>query len=453
MEAVGATASFISIITLAVQSAEVVYKTVKTIEDGRPAIQNLATAVHALQQLLRQIKQLESEARDVLARDGDLIFNETRQLLMTCTADLNGIQSKLQAVQKAPNESLRAKARRTAKMLVMGQDVENWWNTIHTYLGLFGVYIGQISMYVDPYTDLPHLLELIEWSVAAYRGTNLINSENLDLIHGAITANPNLHHRFDSMESLIRTQNIESSMNRRSLEYEVRAFLLQASASDRRNTSLNEDIKHQIEDTGHQLTSLSYASIKNNKTGQERLANHMQSLSQRALVTTNLIEDNHATTTTTLTDILNAMKSLQIEVKTVSQKQRASRHVNETQSHNAKPDLRPGKHQELLAEKQFRSLYSLAIQCEDGVSLVGPEALKGELIKLLDALIQHLQSLSVSHGPFCSECQKKRRTVTNEIQEARTIINLSHDFDVASPQSTYLPSNKDEYLPRWAFSV
>ena len=146
MEVVGVAASFIAVVTIALQSTKIIYETVAAIKDGPAAVQRLTAATEKLQHLLRQLDRLGTHAEDILGQVDCEFLDGLQALVIECASELDGIRTNLKKFCKAPSEDLMDKTKRVARVIFPEKDFDKMRDTINFYIVLFGAHLNCAEM-------------------------------------------------------------------------------------------------------------------------------------------------------------------------------------------------------------------------------------------------------------------------------------------------------------------
>ena len=146
MEVLSGVASIITVVTLALQSTTVIFDEASSISHGSDEVDRLARATSNLKKLLEVIKRLAEQARSTnCVAEGGLV-EELTPLVGQCAGALREISPKFVQLQKDPNDRRWKKAKKSARLYLDSEGVDEIWSTLNHYVELLGTSLGNASV-------------------------------------------------------------------------------------------------------------------------------------------------------------------------------------------------------------------------------------------------------------------------------------------------------------------
>jgi predicted nuclease with TOPRIM domain len=142
MEALGATASIIAIVTAALHSAKTIRDILSGIKDGPTHVRELEAKTEDLRGLLKQLRNLEN-------RQSGAEFDELRASARRCAVDLHEFGEKLAKLQNVPGDRRWAKVRNGVKSMLREDDFVCMGRKLSHYVDFFTAQLGILGTYVD----------------------------------------------------------------------------------------------------------------------------------------------------------------------------------------------------------------------------------------------------------------------------------------------------------------
>lgn len=144
MEALGGAAAVLAFAGLAAKSTKNIYLTICGIKGGPKQLQDIASAVKELEQILSQIE------RSSILREADTSLDlvELKTLLERCEKDIEGYERVLQRLQISPLEKGPCKTWKKVKTMLQDKDLQRTWDGIQHYVTTLGLQVQFIQTFV-----------------------------------------------------------------------------------------------------------------------------------------------------------------------------------------------------------------------------------------------------------------------------------------------------------------
>lgn len=134
MEAVGAAASLVALVTVTIQSAKIIHDTLKGIQDATSNVKRCVTAAAQLHSLLSRF-----------TLDGDTAQDEDeklKELLGDCTQELERIEGYLKKLHRVSDKSRWKNLWTRAKAGLAEKEIGKWSTLIDHYANILGAHLG-----------------------------------------------------------------------------------------------------------------------------------------------------------------------------------------------------------------------------------------------------------------------------------------------------------------------
>jgi len=137
MEALGAAASIVSLVTAALQSAKVIQEILSGIKDGPTLINELTSKLSDLRGLLPQLERLQSTSGSTI--------DELRRTTERCAGELQMFEAKLAKLRNVPGDRRWAKVRKGLKTVLKEDEFSSMRRKLSDYMNSFTVQLGVIG--------------------------------------------------------------------------------------------------------------------------------------------------------------------------------------------------------------------------------------------------------------------------------------------------------------------
>ncbi|KAF5637789.1 hypothetical protein F52700_4491 [Fusarium sp. NRRL 52700] len=175
MEAVGATASILTFVTVAFSATKSIYGTLSAIKDGPEILGSVNNEISQLQNILQRLLQVVSST----ARPTDRAKLE--QMVKNCRDDLVGFEVKLRQLDVLGADGRRGQLWRKLKICFEEKDLDRMRLSVERHVQLLTLYLGTIqdqqsSFIATQSTDiLAHIQQLKQTSSTVTQSTEILN--------------------------------------------------------------------------------------------------------------------------------------------------------------------------------------------------------------------------------------------------------------------------------------
>lgn len=118
MEPVGGADSIITVATIALKSAKVIYGTKNGIRNGPKEVKYLASAVNELYHIIGQATEIDNKISD----DDSNTIPEPRRMIKECSENLDNCQNQLKKLEVLPDEGKFGRAWKSVKLIIQKDD-------------------------------------------------------------------------------------------------------------------------------------------------------------------------------------------------------------------------------------------------------------------------------------------------------------------------------------------
>ena len=184
-------------------------------------------------------------------------------------------------------------------------------------------------------------------------------------------------------------------------------------------------------DVTHKLSGIETLISNHAIAGKSQLEKHMQLLSQQVKTTQKAVKSHHLATTAAFNEALIYLRRFQTNVAVSSEQRTDGLQQAESRELNDRSNPEIENHLERSIENRFRNLYEIAIECQSGTTLVGPQVVKEGLIQLINTLVHQTKNDTRAQSAGHSLPRDAQRSL-NSVQETRTVINHNGDFGAVS---------------------
>jgi hypothetical protein len=129
MEAIAAASSITALLTIAVQSAKIIYDTVVNIRNGPSQLRGLATAVDDLHRMLKQVADIRVEEESRAGSSGDT--SGLKVSIKNCAEDLLAVQREIGKLQAVPQDNHLGRTWKQAKSILAKDDIRRLWSIVN----------------------------------------------------------------------------------------------------------------------------------------------------------------------------------------------------------------------------------------------------------------------------------------------------------------------------------
>ncbi|KAG5813384.1 hypothetical protein H9Q74_003279 [Fusarium xylarioides] len=174
MELVGATASILTFVTVAVSATKSIYGALSAIKDGPEILSSIKDEVSQLQSILQRILQVASST----VRPADR--SELEQMVKKCRDDLVGFEAKLRKLDVSGADGRRGQLWRKFKICFEEKDLDRMRHSVGSHVQLLTLYLGTIqdqqsSLIATQSTEiLAHIHQLQQTSPTATQSTEML---------------------------------------------------------------------------------------------------------------------------------------------------------------------------------------------------------------------------------------------------------------------------------------
>ncbi|KAF3921647.1 hypothetical protein AA313_de0209080 [Arthrobotrys entomopaga] len=130
MEAVGAAASILQIVTVAIQSAKVAYETISTVVNAPESVSSLQNQIKGLLGTLNGICELTRQCQNLYPRSRsaqlDSALGRLRVHVKTCVEDVANIQYQLDRLVEGVRDGRTRKMVKRVKVILQQEDLKRW---------------------------------------------------------------------------------------------------------------------------------------------------------------------------------------------------------------------------------------------------------------------------------------------------------------------------------------
>lgn len=154
MEAVGAAASALTFVTVALSSVKLLYETLSSVKDGPSNVKKAADVIMQLRRLLEQIQQSTS-----IVVDGVLLND-----LESCISDLTTFADKVVKLQTLPQESRGGRLWKRLKAFANEKDLDQISTNVSQHCARLTLRLSvgtrfnylELSHFFSSQADIPH---------------------------------------------------------------------------------------------------------------------------------------------------------------------------------------------------------------------------------------------------------------------------------------------------------
>jgi hypothetical protein len=129
MEVIAAASSITALLTIAVQSAKIIYDTVVNIRNGPSQLRGLATAVDDLHRMLKQVADIRIEEESRADRSGDT--GGLKASIKNCAEDLLAVQREIGKLQAVPQDNHLGRTWKQVKSILAKDDFRRLWSIVN----------------------------------------------------------------------------------------------------------------------------------------------------------------------------------------------------------------------------------------------------------------------------------------------------------------------------------
>ncbi|KLO82216.1 Uncharacterized protein LW93_9403 [Fusarium fujikuroi] len=175
MEPVGATASILTFVTVAVSATKSIYGALSAIKDGPEVLSSVNNEICQLQNILQRLLQVVSST----ARPTDR--SKLEQMVKKCRDDLVGFEFKLRQFDVSGADGRRGQLWRKLKLCFEEKDLDRMRHSIGRHVQLLTLYLGTIQdeqtslIAIQSIEILSHIQQLQQTSSTATQSTEILN--------------------------------------------------------------------------------------------------------------------------------------------------------------------------------------------------------------------------------------------------------------------------------------
>ncbi|KAK6539344.1 hypothetical protein TWF694_009575 [Orbilia ellipsospora] len=128
MEAVGAAASVVQIVTVAIQTSKLAYETISSLVNAPESVSSLQNQLKGLLQTLNGISELALQCQDLYPRSGQVetALARLKTQVKVCVEDLEIIQYQLNKLVEKITDGRTRKIVKRFKVVLREEDLKRW---------------------------------------------------------------------------------------------------------------------------------------------------------------------------------------------------------------------------------------------------------------------------------------------------------------------------------------